>query len=258
MESEEQGHDAQWWAQFPEASDRFDAALVVDGLTDLIEKVVRAPLLRREARIAADTVVRHLNKPSSEELVVLARAAANRLTATVARINDRSGGGTSTAEVAALSLALHGDYPAAAAAAEPFVGTGPLLRLFTTALRLEHFDIPMTLRLLGGGQDPGRAVRSGKLIGHYSWWPSWLLRIVTERALAGTLDEETIAALDKCAYASLTPAQARLARRLLNGEESLIAISADRLEGMGETQAAARLREGDLDAVALAARLMPL
>ena len=135
------------------------------------------------------------------------------------------------------------------------VGDKRLYRLFVTALRLERFDIPMTLRLLAGGQSPREAVRAGHLIGRYSWWPSWLLRIVTERALAGTLDAETIAALDRCAYAELTPLQANLARKLLAGNEALINTAAHRLAGLGETAAAAQLREGDITAVALAARL---
>jgi hypothetical protein len=96
------------------------------------------------------------------------------------------------------------------------------------------------------------------VIGKYSWWPSWLLKIVTERALAGELDEETVAALDRCAYAELSPAQSRIARRLLAGEGALVDASAVRLEGLGEKDAAEKLRKGDLNAVALAARLMPL
>jgi hypothetical protein len=102
------------------------------------------------------------------------------------------------------------------------------------------------------------AVHSGLVVGKYGWWPTWLLKIVTERALAGTLDSETITALDQCAYAELSPAQARMARRLLNGEANLVEASAYRLETLGEPQAAAKLREGDLTAVALAARLIPL
>jgi len=96
---------------------------------------------------------------------------------------------------------------------------------------------------------------STRTVGQYSWWPSWLLRIVTERALTGTLDEETVAALDKCAYAELTPLQANLARKLLAGNEALLDTAAQRLVGLGEPAAAARLREGDIAAVALAARL---
>ncbi|HEU4347545.1 MAG TPA: hypothetical protein VFR35_07125 [Actinoplanes sp.] len=251
-------HAAQWWAQFPEASDRFDAAYLVDGMSDLLVSRIAAPLLRQEAKLAADVVVRYLNRPASAELQSWASSAAARLAGTLRRFEERSTGSTSIEQAAALSLALDGRYAEAAEAAEPLVGTMPLLRLFVTALRLEYFDIPMALRLIEGGQTPERAIRSGFLIGKYSWWPSWLLRIVTERALAGTLDQNTIHALDQCAYADLTPFQARLARRLLDGETELIATAAHRLEGLGEREAADRLRRGDLDAVALAARLVPL
>jgi hypothetical protein len=251
-------HPPEWWGQFLEVSEHFDRALLVEGLADLVERAIAAPLLRREVRIAADLVVHHLNRPGSAELADRAGAAAARLATTLQRIDERSTGGMSTAEAAAVSLALHGRYAEAATAAEPFVGTPALHRLFVTALRLERFDIPLALRLLDGGHSPASAVRSGALVGRYSWWPTWLLRIVTERALAGTLDADTMAALDRCAYASLSPAQARLARRLLGGDSGLLATSAERLEALGEHEAAGRLRDGDLSAVALAARLVPL
>lgn len=252
-------HTADWWGEFLELSPQVDRAYLVEGIADLLERTIAAPLLRREARIAADVVVRHLNRTGSAELAERAGSAAARLAITLQRIDDRStGGGMSTAEAAALSLALHGRYAEAAAAAEPFVGAQALCRLFLTALRLERFDIPLALRLLEGGQSPANAVRSGALVGRYSWWPSWLLRIVTERALAGTLDADTMAALDRCAYASLSPAQARLARRLLGGDSGLLTTAAERLEALGEREAAGRLRDGDLNAVALAARLVPL
>jgi hypothetical protein len=257
VETQAQGHPADWWAQFLEVA-TFDPAYLVEGLADLVERTITAPLLRREARIAADVVVRHLNRPASAELTERATAAAARLATTLRRLDDRSTGGTSTAEAAALSHALHGRYADAAAAAEPFVGAAALHRLFLTALRLERFDIPLALRLLDGGQSPEHAVHSGALIGRYGWWPSWLLRIVTERALAGTLDAATVAALDRCAYASLSPAQARLARRLLDGDTGLMTTAAERLEALGEREAAGRLRDGDITAVALAARLVPL
>jgi hypothetical protein len=252
-------HTADWWGEFLELSPHVDRAYLVEGLADLVERTIAAPLLRREARIAADVVVRHLNRTGSAELAERAGAAAARLATTVQRIDDRStGGGMSTAEAAALSLALHGRYAEAAAAAEPFVGAKALCRLFLTALRLERFDIALALRVLEGGQSPANAVRSGALVGRYGWWPSWLLRIVTERALAGTLDADTMAALDRCAYASLSPAQARLARRLLGGDTGLLTTAAERLEALGEREAAGRLRDGDINAVALAARLVPL
>ena len=251
-------HTAEWWAQFPEASERFDAAYLVDGLGDLLIRRITMPLLRQEAKLATDVVVRYLNRPASAELAAWASSAASRLARTLERFEERSTGSTSIAEAAALSLALDGRYADAAAAAEPLAGTMPVLRLFVTALRLEYFDIPLALRLIEAGQTPEQAIRSGFLIGKYSWWPAWLLRVVTERALAGTLDRDTIHALDQCAYADLTPFQARLARRLLDGDTDLIATAAQRLEDLGERDGAERLRRGDLDAVALAARLVPL
>lgn len=252
-----QAHSETWWAAFPASSPRFDPAFLVDGLGDLITRKIAAPLLRQEVRIATDTVVRALNRPGNSELAHLGAAAAARLDATLERIGARSTGSIATGEAAAMAHALSGRYGRAAAEAEPFVGTVPLMRLFLTALRLERFDIPLALRLLEAGRDPDEAVRSGLLIGRYSWWPSWLLHVVTERALAGALDDGTIEALDRCAYAELSPFQARLARRLLSGETGLIQTAAERLEGLGERDAADRLRDGDLTAVALAARLVP-
>jgi hypothetical protein len=251
-------HSREWWAQLCELSERFDAAYVVEGLGDLIERKVAAPLLRQEVKIAVDVVTRYLNRKSSAELAERADAARIRLANTLQRIEDRSDGGISTVEAGVISLALQGDYPGAAAAAEPIVGAASLEQLFVTALRLERFDIPMALRLLEGGQQPFEAIRSGRLLGRYSWWPSWLLGVVTERALAGKLDEAAIEALDKCAYASLSPAQANLARKLINGDAGLIATAAQRLAQIGEAGAGERLREGDLNTVALAARLIGL
>ena len=252
-------HLASWWAQFLEASDRFDRAYLLEGFADLIGPHIAAPLLRREVKNAADAVIRSLERPASEERAELAREATDRLSRTLDRIADRAtGGAIATDEAAIVLTAMRGDYAGAAAAAEPLVGRAKLQRLFLTTLRLERFDIPMALRLLEGGQSPREAVRSGHLIGRYSWWPSWLLRVVTERALAGTLDEETVAALDKCAYAELSPSQANLARKLLGGNDRLIDTAAERLADLGEPDAAARLREGDLTAVALAARLVSM
>jgi hypothetical protein len=251
-------HSREWWARLCELSERFDHAYVVEGLGDLIDRKVTAPLLRQEVRIAVDVMTRHLNRKSSAELAERAEAARNRLATTLERIEERSGGGVSTVEASVISLALLGDYPGAAAAAGPIVGSAPVEELFVTGLRLERFDIPMALRLIEGGQQPHEAIRSGRLLGRYSWWPAWLLRVVTERALAGKLDEAMIEALDKCAYAALSPAQANLARKLLSGDTGLIATAAQRLAQMGEEDAGERLREGDLGTVALAARLMGL
>jgi hypothetical protein len=252
-------HPATWWAQFPEVSDKFDAAVVTEGIADAIIPKIASPLLRREAEIAAEVVVLHLNKPASEELVRRSRKAIERLVATVERLTDRATAeDAGTTEAHALCHALKGRWDEAASEAEPFVGTQPLLKVFVAALRLERFDTALTVRLLRAGQGPEIAVHAGLAVGKYAWWPDWLITIVTERALAGRLDQATIAALDSCAYAELSPAQARMARKLLNGDETVIDASAHRLEGLGEPEAAAKLREGDLTAVALAARLIPL
>jgi hypothetical protein len=252
-------HPAEWWAQFPEVSDRFDAALVTEGLADAIIPKIPSMLLRREAEIAAEVVVRHLNKVASEELAERSAKAVKRLVATVERLDDRSTAeDTGTTEARALCHALRGEWAQAAAAIEPHVGTQPLVQIFVTALRLERFDIPLAVRLIRAGQRPALAVQSGLAVGKYGWWPTWLIKIVTERALAGKLDDETILALDRCAFAELSPAQARMAKRLLNGDKALVEASAHRLEGLGEEKSAAKLREGDLTAVALAARLIPL
>jgi hypothetical protein len=179
--------------------------------------------------------------------------------ATVERLTERATSEESGTEAAyALCHALQGRWADAAAAAEPLVGTQALLRVFVKALRLERFDQPLAVRMLRAGKSPQTAVQAGLVVGKYAWWPNWLLTIVTERAMMGKLDAETISALDRCAYAELSPGQSRTARRLLNGDEALIDGAAFRLESMGEPEAAAKLREGDLTAVALAARLIPL
>jgi len=259
VETKHRAHPASWWAQFREVSGSFDAALVTEGITDLVIPKIKSPLLRREAEIAADVVVRHLAKSSSPELAERAEKQIKRLVATVERLTDRSTGeDAGITETYVVCHALQGDWAQAATEAEPFVGTQPLLRAFVGALRLERFDPVLAVRLLRAGQGPAAAVKAGLMVGKYGWWPDWLMRIVTERAMAGALDQATITALDRCAYAELSPAQAKMARRLLNGDRALIDASAYRLEGLGEPHAATKLREGDLTTVALAARLIPL
>ena len=259
MEAQRQGlHPEQWWAGFLNLSERFDAAYVVEEFGDMLAPKIGMPLLRREAEIATATVTRHLARPANADLAEMAEAAATRLIRSVERISERSTNPDDTVGAAAMCHALSGRYAAAAAAAEPLVGFTPLCKVFVTGLRLEQFDIPLALRLLKAGHSVADSVRSGALVGRYRYWPSWLLQIITERATAGTLDEATIAALDNCAYASLSPLQARLARKLLAGDSVLIANAAQRLEGLGEGDAAERLRQGDLNTVALATRLMSL
>lgn len=251
----ENAHPAAWWAQFASVSERLDAASVTEALGDVMTPGIPSALLRREAEIATQTVVRHLNKPAGGELAGQARRAAARLDATVERLAERATG-DGIAVAAALVHVLQGRWDQGAAAAEPMFGTMPLVRALLPALRLEALNIALTLRLLDAGQAPSRALQSSLTISRYGWWPTWLLKIVTERALAGTLDADIIAALDRCAYAELNPAQARMARGLIDAEPQLLDAAAHRLESLGEHSSAAHLRKGDLSAVALAARLI--
>ncbi|MEV6847332.1 hypothetical protein [Actinoplanes sp. NPDC051411] len=259
IDYDRRNHPAAWWAQFDESSNRLDAGTLTDALSDVITPTIPSALLRREAEIATETVLRHLNRPGSEEAAEAASRATARLVATVERINERStGDDAGTAEAYAQCLLLQGMWAEAAAEIEPLTGTVPLIRAFVSALRLDGFGIELTLRLLKAGQDPAVAVRSSLAVGRYSWWPEWLLTIVTERVIAGTVDAETINALQRCAFAELSPSQARMAKRLFNAEPQLVEAAAARLENLGEHPAARLLRDGDLGTVAFAARLIPV
>ncbi|GIF21778.1 hypothetical protein BJ973_004773 [Actinoplanes tereljensis] len=252
-------HPVSWWAEFEQNCERFDAASVTEALADVIVPAIPSLLLRREADHSADMVLRHLNRPASEERAERATLATVRLAATVARIDERSiGEDTGTAAAHALCLILTGDWARAAAAMESVIGTGPLLKAFVSALHLESFGAEIALRLLNADHSPAVAVRSSQALGRYSWWPKWLQEIVSERVLAGTLDNETVAALKQCAFAGLTPTQARMAKRLLNADQQLVEATASRLENLGEHPAAARLRDGCVATVAFAARLIPV
>jgi len=252
-------HPASWWAQFEEDGERLDAALLTDALSDVITPLIPAMLLRREAEIATDAVLRHLNRPTSAEAAEQAGRVTARLVATVERINDRAtGDDAGTTEAYAHCLVLRGRWAEAAAEIEPLTGTMPLVRAFVSALRLDGFGTELAVRLLKAGQAPAASVRACLAVGRYSWWPDWLLTIVTERVLAGTVDAETIKALQQCAFAGLSPSQARMAKRLIDAEPKLVEATAARLENLGEHPAARLLREGDLGTVAFAARLIPV
>jgi hypothetical protein len=252
-------HPVSWWAEFEQNSERFDAASVTEALAAAIVPAIPSLLLRREADHATDAVLRHLNRPANPERAERATVAALRLAATVGRIDERSIGddaGTSAAH--ALCLVLRGEWARAAAAMQPLIGTGRLVKAFVAALHLESFGAEIALRLLDAGHSPAVAVRSAQALVRYHWWPTWLQEIVTERVLAGTLDSETVAALKQCAYAGLSPTQARMAKRLLNAEPQLVEATASRLENLGEHPAAERLRGGCVATVAFAARLIPV
>jgi hypothetical protein len=252
-------HPASWWAQFEECTEKFDRASVTEALADEITPRIPSMLLRREGEIAAEAVLRHLNRPASPELAERAGLAAARLVATVERLTERAtGDNAGTDEAYALCRLLDGNWAEAASGAEPMLGTMPLVRAVVSALRLESLGADLAVRLLGAGQPPAAAVKAARAIARYGWWPKWLLSIVTERVIAGTLDAETVAALKRCAFAELSPTQARMAKRLLAAEPQLVEATASRLETLGEHPAARKLRQGDLGTVAFAARLIPV
>jgi hypothetical protein len=252
-------HPASWWAEFEQSCGTLDVASVTETLTDAILPGIPSLLLRREAETAAGTVLRHLNKTSSPELAERAATAVTRLTATIARINERSiGDDAGTAAATTLCGVLRGEWAQAAAEAEPLIGTVPLIRAFVEALHLDSFGTDLTLQLLSAGHTPATAVKSSIAVARYSWWPAWLRSIVTERVMTDTLDDDVITALKQCAYAGLTPSQARMAKRLINAEPQLVEATASRLEALGEHRTAVKLRLGDVTTVAFAARLIPV
>ncbi|WP_433305688.1 hypothetical protein ACQP2F_18755 [Actinoplanes sp. CA-030573] len=252
-------HPASWWAQFGQAAEKFDRASMTEALLDEILPRIPSLLLRREAELAGDVVLRHLNRPASPELAERAEDATTRLIETVGRLTERSTAvNPGTVEAYAVCHLLDGDWAEAAADIEPYSGTAPLFKAVVAALRLEPFGTDVAVRLLKAGHSPAAAIRSSRAVGRYRWWPSWLLTIVTERLVAGTLDVTTVTALQSCAYAGLSPTQARMARRLIAAEPQLVEATASRLEGLGEHPAARRLRDGDLDTIAFAARLIPV
>ncbi|SNR82986.1 hypothetical protein SAMN06264365_10648 [Actinoplanes regularis] len=247
-----------WWDQFQQASEKFDLAIITESLGSEISRKISAPLLRREVEAALELRVRHLNKPQAKELAERSASSVERLVATVARIEKTSGEDVVLHEERAAILLLEGKPGEAAHEAQEFLKVEPMLQCFMSALRLEKFDSNLAVKLLIAGQEPAKALRSGQVVGQYAWWPSWLLKVVTERAMADALDEATANALGQLAYAELSPAQAGFARRLLAGEAALIEASALRLEAYGDPGAAEKLREGDLITIALAARIIPV
>jgi hypothetical protein len=234
-------------------SEQFDAAYFVEELAELVVPRIANRLVRREVELAIATVNRYLLRPDNAEFAQDAEAGRQRLATTLTRLTSDT---VEIAEAAVVLDAVTARFPAAASGAERFVGSGPVLQIVVTALRLERFDSQLAVRLLTAGRRPDEAIRAGGLIGRYQWWPKWLLDLGAERALTGTLTEDFVAALDRCAYAPMTPAQTHVARRLLAGEPTAVAAAATHLERLGEHAAAAELRNGELGVVALAAKLM--
>ncbi|GIF09748.1 hypothetical protein [Actinoplanes siamensis] len=247
-------HPVDWWRQFQTASERFDEAILTTGLTELLLPKITSQLLQREADIAADVTILYRNKPASEGIRDRYEGARNRLRETISRLEERDVDRAVLLEAEAVCWVIDGDYARAAAEVEPRVGGVVLLRVFVAALRVAHLDVNVTAQLLNSGRTPAEAIYAGKIVGKYGYWPDWLRDLVVEHAQAGTLTDEFVAALDLCAFATLRSTQARLARQLLRREPAAIRSAARILEAVGEADIAVRLREGDMGAVAFAAR----
>jgi len=253
-EARSSAHPADWWRQFETASDKFDAAILTTGLTEMLLPKITSQLLQREADIAAGVAILYRNKPNSEGLRDRYDSARNRLRETIDRLAAREVDPAALVEAEVVLWVIDGDYARAAAEIEPRAGAVVLLRIFVSALRVAHLDVSVTAQLLNGGRTPAEAIFAGKIVGKYGYWPDWLRDLVVEHAMAGTLTDDYVAALDLCAFATLRSTQSRLARQLLRGEPAAVNSAARTLEAIGETEIAARLREGDVGAVAFAAR----
>jgi hypothetical protein len=247
-------HPVDWWRQFETATERFDEAILTTGLTELLLPKITSQLLQREADIAADITILYRNRPASEGLQDRYDSARGRLRETIERLAARDVDPSALVEAEVVSWVLDGDYARAAAQIEPRVGAVVLLRMFVAALRVAHLNVNVTAQLLNAGRTPAEAIYAGKIVGKYGYWPDWLRDLVVEHAQAGTLTDEFVAALDLCAFATLRSTQSRLARQLLRRDPAAINSAARTLETIGEGDIAARLREGDMGAVAFAAR----
>lgn len=245
-------HPASWWAQLLATSERFDAAYFVEELANLLIPEITNPLVRREVELAVATSNRHLLRPGNEEFADDADAGRERLASTLERL------GSDIPQAEVLRSAVWERYAEAAAGAERLIGSATMLHLAVTSLRFERFDTPIVVRMLNAGRRPADAIKAGRMLGRYGWWPKWVYELGTEFALAGRLDDKIVAALDRCAYAPLSTAQTHIARRLFSGDITVLAAAVSQLENMGEYTAADALREGDLTAIALAAKLMTL
>jgi hypothetical protein len=160
--------------------------------------------------MAAEVRVRHLQKPSSTELnersgqAVEPAGGDGAASRGACRRRGRAGRGVRP------DRDPSGRYAEGAAEAER---SSPARcrcsKVIVEGLRLERFDMAWRMRLIAG-PDPGRVGALGTGGRQVQLVADWLLGVVTERALAGTLDAATIKALDQCAYADLSPWQAQV------------------------------------------------
>jgi hypothetical protein len=247
-------HPPEWWDRVLSLCGTFDDAVATERLADLILPHIAGRMLRREADLAVGKVVWYLNRRTSAQLGATAAKVTERLEALLERRRD-SNRVDGVREALAICSLLRQRYGVAASEVESVVGMPKLLDAVFAALRSSQFDGAITIELLRRGQEPEDAVRIGLALGTYGWWPAWLRSVTTELALDGRLDSATITALDRCAFAELTPIQARMARKLIGGDDALASLAASRLASLGKPEAAEALLRGDLEAIAMASKL---
>lgn len=247
-------HTAEWWDGLLHVCGPFDDAVATERLAELILPRIPQRMMRREADLALNRVVWYLIK-RTPDLEATALKVTERLEVLLTKRRDQDDDEPGVREGEALCRLMRQQYGAAAAYAEPTVGLEKLALAFFASLRSSTLHIAFTVELLKRGQDPEPAVRAGRALGTYRWWPEWLRAVATDLALRGRLDSETITSLDRCAFAELNIIQARMARKLIDGDPELAGVAASRLMSIGKADAAAALLQGDLEAIAMASKL---
>jgi hypothetical protein len=246
-------HSTEWWDGLLHVCGPFDDVVATERLAELILPRIPQRMLRREADLALNRVVAALIKPTPE-LRATALKVTERLESLLLKRGDQDDD-PGVRESRAVCHLMRQQYAAAAAAAEPSAGTEKLLHAIFASLRSSTLHTTFTIELLKRGQDPEQAVRSGRALGTYRWWPDWLRSVATDLALQGRLDSDIITALDRSAFAELNVIQARMARKLIDGDTELAGVAASRLVAIGKPDAAAALLRGDLEAIAMASKL---
>jgi hypothetical protein len=246
-------HSPEWWDGLLLVCGPVDAAVATERLAELILPGIPQRVLRREADLALTRVVSSLIRPTPE-LQATALKVTERLETLLIKRRDRDDE-PGVRESRAICHLMRQQYGAAAADAEASVGMEKLLHAIFAAVRSSTLHTAFTIELLKRGQDPEQAVRAGRALGTYRWWPEWLRAVATDLALQGRLDNAIITSLDRSAFAELNVLQARMARKLIDGDTELAGVAASRLVSIGKPEVAAALLRGDLEAIAMASKL---
>ncbi len=248
-------HPAEWWDGLLLACGPFDDAVATERLAELILPQIPRRMMRREAELAVNRVVWYLIKQTPDLRTTALKVTERLEVLFTRRRNQGDDDETGVRAGDAICRLLRQQYGHAAAVAEATVGLEKLLLAMFASVRSSTLHTAFTVELLKRGQDPEPAIRAGLALGTYRWWPAWLRTVATDLAVAGRLDDESIMALDRAAFAELNPIQARMARKLIAGDPELAGVAASRLMSLGKADAAAALLQGDIEAIAMASKL---